>query len=438
MATLAFVSGILGLFVLDRDKTRTVSPAIWIPVVWVSLAASRALSQWLQLGAAIDTPDQLLDGNPVDRLLRLGLLMLGLLVLLRRGTRVTSFLSANWPIVLLFLYMAVSVLWAEYPEVGFKRWTKAAGDIVMLAVVLTDPNPSAAVKQLLARIGFLLIPASILLIKYFPSLAWTYDRWTGAESYTGVATSKNSLGFICLVFGLGSLWRVWGALGSDARRSGKGSLLAHGVILIMTLWLFSVVDSATSLICFLLAGTLIAATSLRAMARNPAAVHLLAGSIVLASCFIVFLGLDADLIGTVGRNSSLTGRTDLWNDVLRVRADLWFGTGFESFWIGDRLQTLWTWYPWRPNQSHNGYLEIFLNLGVAGLLLIVFLMVWGYRNIVNLFSLDPDAARLKLAYFAVAVFYNFTEAAFKMMHPVWFAFLLAIAIVPNTPEAEEQ
>ena len=45
IATLAFFAGILGLFVLNRDRTVTTSKALWIPVVWLWIAGSRPVSK---------------------------------------------------------------------------------------------------------------------------------------------------------------------------------------------------------------------------------------------------------------------------------------------------------------------------------------------------------------------------------------------------------
>jgi len=58
--------------------------------------------------------------------------------------------------------------------------------------------------------------------------------------------------------------------------------------------------------------------------------------------------------------------------------------------------------------------------------------VSGYARIVPAVRRQTQAGSLRLAYWLIAIAYNFTEAGFKMMNPVWVVFLLSIAIVPNT------
>jgi hypothetical protein len=110
-----------------------------------------------------------------------------------------------------------------------------------------------------------------------------------------------------------------------------------------------------------------------------------------------------------------------------------FGTGFESFWVGPRLEKMTVSIDQTVNQAHNGYIEIFLNLGWTGVALLAGLLVSGYRRIVPAVRRQTQAGSLRLAYWLVALAYNFTEAGFKMMNPVWVVFLLSIAIVPHAP-----
>jgi len=211
IATLVFALGIVGLFVLDRDRKASSSPALWIPVIWLLIAGSRMVSQWIAaFGAGMNTQysaDQIRDGNPFDRAFLTGLLVLGVVVLIRRGRKVTTLLRANGAILLFFAYCGVSTLWSDFTDVSFKRWIKALGDLIMVLIVLTDLDPSAAVKRLLARVGFVLLPVSILLSKYYSALGRGFGEG-GEALYVGVASSKNELGGICLLFGLGAVWRL--------------------------------------------------------------------------------------------------------------------------------------------------------------------------------------------------------------------------------------
>ncbi len=119
-----------------------------------------------------------------------------------------------------------------------------------------------------------------------------------------------------------------------------------------------------------------------------------------------------------------------------MSANPFVGAGFESFWLGQTLDKLWSKYWWHPNEAHNGYLEVYLNLGWMGIALLALLLVKGYRNVVNNVRRVPDVGSLGLAYFVVAVAYNFTEAGFRMFNPVWIGLLLAITAVPQASVIE--
>src|SRR5262247_62060 len=116
VATVVYGCLIVALVLLDRDRESRVSTALWIPGAWISICASRMVSQWLAAAPAVESPDQYVEGNALDRLVLTGLLAAGLIVLLARRQRSASLLRANWPIVLFFLYFGISVLWSDYPD----------------------------------------------------------------------------------------------------------------------------------------------------------------------------------------------------------------------------------------------------------------------------------------------------------------------------------
>jgi O-antigen ligase len=436
VATFIFVAGIAGLFVLNHERTPRTSKALWLPTLWLMIAGSRAVSAWLQMGP-VSSPEQYIDGSPLDRNIYIGLLAVGVIVLLRRRGAVLRFLQANKPIFLFVLYCAASIGWSDHPEVAFKRWIKCLGDFVMILIVLTDPEPAAAVKRLLSRLSFVLLPASVLLIKYYPDLGRSYAlHWEGTQFFTGVALDKNTFGMVCLVLGLATAWRFLQELGNPRGTRKYGVLVAHGAVLAMDFWLLSIVNSMTSLSCFLLAGGIMGATIFAKSARRPNAVHLMVAAGVALSFSVLFLNLGELFLSSVGRDPTLTGRTELWHQLLGMKINPIVGTGFESFWLGTRLETLWNIYWWHPNEAHNGYLEVFLNLGWMGLVLMSAVIITGYRNVIRTLGLDAESGRLRLAYFVVGVTYNFTEAAIRTMSLVWILFMLSIIALPTIAKTQ--
>jgi len=435
LATALFAIITLGLFVLDREKQQRASPAVWIPVLWLGLSGSRMISQWLGGPGQAMSVDQALEGNALDRNILTALIVLGICVLIKRQATVSSILGSNIPILLFIIYCGVSVLWSDYPDVAFKRWTKIVGDVVMVLVLVTDANPVMALRRLLARLGFLLIPVSVLFIKYYPALGQVYSGMEGHVKYTGVTRDKNMLGVICLIAGLGCVWRFISALrdGGSARR--PAPLLAQMALVTMVMWLFVVANSMTALACFLLATGLMCVVSIPAVSRRRVLVHLLVTAILGVVITALFFDVGSDLVETMGRNQGLTGRTGLWKDVLSINPNPIIGSGFESFWSGDRLETLWSIYWWHPNEAHNGYIEVFLNLGIIGVSLLALMIIFGYTKAVRALQSDPQTAALKLAFLVVGLAYSFTEAGFRVMHPIWICFVLGATAVPAQPQA---
>jgi len=428
--------GILGLFWLDRDLKVRTSPALWIPVIWLAIACSRPAATWLGM-APMESTEQVLEGSPFDRLVFSVLLVLGIIVLIGRMQRVGKLLKANGPLLFFFLYCAVSIIWSDYPEIAFKRWTKAVGDLVMVLIVFSDGEPLAAVKRFLARPTYVLIPLSILFIKYYPALGTAYGPWGGPRMNTGVTANKNTLGVICLCFGLAALWRFLVACEDREDKTRKRRLLAQAVILAMVLWLLWMANSMTSTSCFLMASILILSTRLGFVKKRPAIVHLLIATMLTISASVLFLGVSPGALATMGRNPTLTDRTEVWGWLFSMVQNPLVGTGFESFWLGPRLEKLWHIYWWHPNEAHNGYIEIYVNLGWIGIAFLAVVLMTGYRTVIAAYRRDLPLASLRLAYFLVGMAYNFTEAAFfRMQAPAWVFFLFAITSVPLIPVPE--
>src|SRR5437773_12489899 len=162
-------------------------------------------------------------------------------------------------------------------------------------------------------------------------------------------------------------------------------------------------NTVTAISCFLMASVLVMVTNIPALTRKPWRLHFLVVAMLSVSVCAVFLGRGTGLVETMGRDPTLTGRTQIWHLVLSMTTNPLLGTGFESFWLGPRLQKIWSIYWWRPNEAHNGYLEVFLNLGWVGAALLAVVLITGYRRVFEAYRRKLPLGNLRLAYFLVGV-----------------------------------
>jgi exopolysaccharide production protein ExoQ len=427
LASLVYACGIAGLFYLDRDKSIRTSKALWLPVVYLWIVGSRSISAWLGISPPAGSDIQL-EGSPVDRAFFAVLLIAALCVLVHRGRRTLTFLNANWPILIYFLFCLLSIFWSDFPGVAFKRWSKAIGDLAMILIILTDEQPVSALRRVFSRTGFILLPISLLLIKYYPSLGHYYDLWSGAQFNNGAAINKNMLGVITLVVLLGVVWRVLALLRPDEIPPHRGRhLLAQGALLVLGVWILIIANSVTSSVCFALGAGLMLTTSLRFVRRKTAAVHVLVLLLAVTAGSVMLLGGQADVVQALGRQPTLSGRTVIWQIIIPMAPNPLVGAGYESFWLGPRLKMLpEEWAYLHLNEAHDGYIEVYLELGWVGLCLIGLILIHGYHRSVQAFRRNPALGSLLLAYILTVMVYSVTEAGFRMLDPIWIFFLLAV------------
>jgi O-antigen ligase len=419
------------LFYLGHAREWHTSMALWIPVAWMLIVGSREVSVWLHASHGGKIAARYTEGNPIDAAAYGVLMLAGLLVLNFRSRKVAGFFAKNGPLLLFVAFCLISVLWSDFPFVAVKRWIKGIGSTVMVLLILTDPQPLEATKRFFACVAFILLPLSALLILLDPGLGTEYDPVTGVTYFIGVTTQKNALGLTCLVCGLGSLWLFLCAYEERRGRERVRHLIAYGTILLTALWLLRKCDSMTSFSCLVIAGTVMIATTNRWVSKNSKNIHILVAGAVAVAVFAAFIDASGGLLRLLGRNATLTGRTDIWKAVLFLNPNPFLGTGYESFWLGDRLQRVWEIIGYRGiAEAHNGYLETYINLGWMGLALLLMLLASGYRRAVTALRNHPYAGRLSIAFFTASVIYNLSEAGFKMMSPLWIAFILEITVVP--------
>ena len=428
-----FLTGILGLFVLDRNEVTQGSKVLWIPTAWFFFCLSRSFSLWVGLGSVETAAQQAsvyMNGNPVDRVVYISIEVMALLVVISRRQRVYAILTSNWAIDLFFLYAGFSILWSDYPLVTFRHWIKGVGDLMMVLIILSEPDIPAAVRSMVTRLGFVLLPLSLLFIRYFPDIGRVYIPG-GLPQAVGVTSQKNGLGELCDCIGLGLLWCFRDAYSRQKSRGRRGRLIALGTVLAIVVWLLWMCNSMTSIAALSMASSVMFLSARPAFRRKPAALHLLVAGVLGLSIYALFLQNSGSLVGELGRDPSLTGRTEIWKLVLSMPANRLVGTGYESFWVGPRLQKVWdTFQGIRIMEAHNGYVEILITLGWIGIVLLGLLIMIGYRNVIRDYRHNPDVGSLRIAWFLAALITAFTEAAFRMECPCWLVFLLAATAAP--------
>lgn len=415
---------IVYLFRQDKREYADISVAVWLPLIWMMISASRLPSQWLQWEVAGSAAQAYEEGNDLDRILFLILILLSIYVLYKRRVQWSRLLQAELPLMVFLGYCFLSFLWSDFPFITFKRWFRDLGIYLTILVAVTDTRHVEAVRLLFRRFAYFLLPLSITLIKYFPEIGMGYDGWTGQKHFLGVTTNKNMLGSLCLVSGL---FFVWDTLRRWKHRANDRKMICINLCLLgSVLWLLERANSATSLICLFFGTGLLLLSQLPALKRNPKRIPVLIFLGVLSFFPLDFIfDLSSMIAGSTGRDTTFTGRTEVWEDIRKEAFSPFIGAGYESFWLGDRLKRLWSIHHWMPNQAHNGYLEIYINLGMIGLTLLCIFLLSTFIQLSNSLATEFPFGIFGLLLLCSLLLYNVTEAAFKS-HICWYASLVLI------------
>jgi O-antigen ligase len=138
------------------------------------------------------------------------------------------------------------------------------------------------------------------------------------------------------------------------------------------------------------------------------------------------IGVRSYILEMLGRDATLTNRTEMWEVVARQQTNPIIGVGFMSFWTGQRMQAVWDALE-SPglNQAHNGYLEQYLNLGYVGVIFIGAIGLAALLKVRRELNLQPSAGALRLCFLVAAALYNYTEASFYGINNMWLLLLVA-------------
>lgn len=284
----------------------------------------------------------------------------------------TLALVARSPLLIALLALAgVSTLWSIAPGDTVIRLVALAGTTlagVSLAARLTWSDLAEVLATAFAVIAVGCLVTALLV----PGIGRMETEFPGA--WRGLFGHKNALGgnmavavpiFIAAaIYKRQRRWLWWGFAALAAVL-----LLASG--------------SATALVAGLLGG---AALLFVAMVRHSGLTGVAASygalfAVVAAGLAVVFAG--DTLLELLGKDATLTGRTTIWEASLRQIGDRpWLGFGYATLWDDAAADgpTAWIWSQtlFKPHHAHNSWLEIWLGIGLGGVILwsLLLLQTW--------------------------------------------------------------
>jgi exopolysaccharide production protein ExoQ len=245
-------------------------------------------------------------------------------------------------------YLFISTLWSVDPETSFRR---AVEYFFFVLGVIGIGNSLSADEYLglLRKLVFLSAIASLLLLAVSPATVLMSDG-----PLRGIFPHKNVLGQVMAAGVLANLYEM--RSGGDNRRSCVAMIIlfvgltvaAKSSTSLMTVFVFCVVEIllAVSGKRFATIMTIVSAPTL----------------------LIIWLSPDF-ILDLLGKDATLTGRTDLWYFVnICISQRPLLGWGFSAFWsqtnpAADEISMN---LGWSVPQAHNGLLELLLEVGAIG------------------------------------------------------------------------
>lgn len=213
----------------------------------------------------------------------------------------------------------------------------------------------------IATAFIVLIAGSLALGLIAPGIGRMTFEHPGA--WSGLWTHKNTLGGI---MALGVAVCASAAIVQPSRRKLwiATTLGAFALVLLST--------SKTALLASLLGLAVIAAGVIVRRGLVPA-IMLTAGVLVTIILGAATVLMAPELIvAALGRDLTLTGRTDIWDASARfVEAQPWLGYGYYAFWLPENGPAYWVRQAvaWQVSSAHSSWLELALGLGRAGVVL---------------------------------------------------------------------
>ncbi len=266
----------------------------------------------------------------------------------------------------------VSALWSQVPDLSARRGLFLAMAFVFAWFIVDFYTPREQARILVA-VGILVGVASLLMALALPE----YGIASGGE-WKGVFGQKNRLGL--------SIFYLFSSLPFRAYATNR-KILRVALEAVLPLGLILMSQSKTSLILTaVLIGVRVLGPHIARRRRDQLPFLIFTGVIGLPLLAIAASAAQAFLLGLIGRDPTLTGRTEHWSLLLTfVARHPLLGYGYEGFWIGagDSLDVVRSLHAVMTG-SDSAFVDTMLEFGLLGLVLLIAVFAGAVRDIIKL------------------------------------------------------
>jgi exopolysaccharide production protein ExoQ len=355
-------------------------------------------------------------GTPVWHKINLALFCLICLVLIVFRFPSVLALARRLKIVLAFPVLAIlSCAWSADP-----RQSMVSGLILliftMFAIYVASRFSFQRQLELVMLVGMVALPTSIALALLVPTVGTTEAGWRGIFGHKQMCAAVSTLWLITALH--------WKSSGMYHKTLRAVCVVMSGVLIVMSQ---SRTGWALALVALLLSG------AISLLQKMPAKQGLLLLLFGVPLAVIAAYGLHAHssiVLAAVGKDSTLTERTTIWAAVwdAALRHPI-LGYGFAAFWKGlyGPSQNIVLVVGWGLEQAQDGFLDIWLQIGAVGIVLLVSIIGRAMRNALHGFYSEGNERYVRWCIVIIlsTLIYNIGESSVGLLNMTWFLFLLA-------------
>lgn len=359
--------------------------------------------------------------GPLIRLIYFPAYAAGLVLVFSALPRTLEGIVRSPLLILLLMLTAASWFWSISPDATVRRFV-ALGFTSLGGVALAARFRWPTLAEVVATAFAVLAICSLLVVLLKPQWGLMTTIFPGA--WRGLWLEKNNLGGNMTV-GFG--FCLAAAILSPQRRK------LWGAFALLCVMLIGVSTSKTALVVLAL---MLGCFGFVWLVRKGPVYGVSGGwTAILGLLLIVAVWMFAAdaIFDFLGKDATLTGRTEIWDGINRVMTGhSWTGYGYGAIWDDEDPFAPLAWIThyagFRANHAHNGWMEIWLNVGLIGVIAfgLWFTEAW-LRTIWATFS-GGQAAWVALPFIAAYSIAMLTESITLTWHDMRWVLFVAVAV----------